>query len=76
MNKIITTNGLNNPEFKYIKDAILLDLKILSEIINSEKGHLGDVISGIKTQHSRIVIKVELLKSIFREQKMKFNEAV
>lgn len=62
-----TNNGLKN--FEDIKNALLKDVEHLNNISNKETGHLGDVISGLKTTISSINIKVEKLIKEFKEQK-------
>lgn len=62
-----TNNGLM--DFKNQSNEILKDAINLIEICRSVNGHLGDVISCLRTTTSSLNIKVEQLADIFDKQK-------
>ena len=64
-----THNGLENDEFKEIKKWLYKDAKSVLSIANSETGHLGDIISRIKTAASSLKLKAEKLNDTFKKQK-------
>jgi len=64
-----THNGLENDEFKEIKKWLYKDAKSVLSIANSETGHLGDIISRIKTAVSSLKLKAEKLNDTFKKQK-------
>lgn len=63
----MTNTGLK--EFPEIKKLLEIDIEHLTNISQKENGHLGDIISGLKTTISSINLKVEKLKIEFKNQK-------
>ena len=67
----VTNNGLENQEFDEIRNGLSDDSEILQNIINSQTGHLGDIISAIETLRSLLLIKANKLRGVFENQKLK-----
>lgn len=65
----ITLTGISGKEFKDIRKGLLRDAKQLSSIVNGKTGHLGDVVSGIRTTMSSMDLKAKKLWQIFEQQK-------
>jgi len=65
----MTMNGLSNEEFQQIRNSLAKDAEQLLSICNSNTGHLGDVVSGIRTTQSSMDIKAKKLWEMFEEQK-------
>jgi hypothetical protein len=66
----ITMNGLSNEEFQEIRNKLCKDAEQLLAIAYSTTGHLGDIVSGIRTTQSSIDIKAKKLWEMFEEQKL------
>lgn len=65
----ITMNGLRDEEFYEIRAQLCKDAAQLLSIANSTSGHLGDIVSGIRTTQSSMELKAKKLWEIFEEQK-------
>jgi hypothetical protein len=65
----MTMNGLSNEEFQQIRNSLVKDAEQLLSICNRNTGHLGDVVSGIRTIQSSMDIKAKKLWEMFEEQK-------
>jgi len=65
----ITLNGLENKQFKQESKAIKECCKSLSYISKSKKGHLADVVSGIRTNISILELQAKILWAEFEKQK-------
>ena len=63
--------GLKDEQFSEIRKRLTKDAGYILHAVNSETGHLGDVISGLKTTVSSIELKIETLKKIFNDSKNK-----
>lgn len=66
---LITNNGLSNAEFNEIRKGLSKDSELLQNIINSQTGHLGDIIASIETLRSSLLLKTNKLKILFTKQK-------
>lgn len=67
----MTMNGLQNSEFDEIKKRLTKDAEQILNAVNSDSGHLGNIISALKITCSSIDLKSEKLIKIFNEQKSK-----
>lgn len=65
----MTMNGLSNEEFQEIRNKLCKDAEQLLAIANSTTGHLGDIVSGIRTTQSSMDIKAKKLWEMFEQQK-------
>jgi len=68
---MVTTTGISTLQFKDIKASLIKDARQLISICNSNNGHLGDVVSGIRTTQSSMELKAKRLWEIFENQKQK-----
>jgi hypothetical protein len=62
-----TFTGLKT--FDKERNLILTDAVTLITLCNSETGHLGDVVSCLRTTMSSLELKANSLNEIFKEQK-------
>jgi len=67
---MVTTNGLQNSEFDEIRKRLLRDVETLQNACNSTTGHLGDIVSCLRTCMSSIDLKAKELRQIFEQQKI------
>lgn len=65
----VTSTGLSGEQFKEIRAALIADAVCIINAANSNTGHLGDIVSCIKTTQSSLEIKTTKLWSIFQQQK-------
>lgn len=65
------TKGLKDEQFSEIRKRLTKDAEHLLYVVNSKEGHLGDIISSLKTTVSSIELKIEHLKNTFQNQKLK-----
>ena len=64
----MTMNGLSEEKFQDLKNGLSKDAEFIIKICNSDTGHLGDIVSGIRTIQSSLDIKANKLWEIFSEQ--------
>jgi len=65
----MTNNGLGNDEFKSIRIELSEYAQMILETANSKSGHLGDIVSGLKTVESLIEHQAKEIHKIFENQK-------
>jgi hypothetical protein len=70
---MVTYNGLKDQDDD-LKKSLIKDAQSIINAATSTEGHLGDIISSLKTTCSSIDIKAEKLKTIFKEQKKDYNK--
>lgn len=63
------TKGLQDDQFSEIRKQLTKDANQILHVVTTEEGHLGDIISSLKTTISSIELKVESLKNTFQKQK-------
>jgi len=68
----VTQNGLQ--EFPEESGLIMDDIINLMNLINKKDGHLGDIVSCIRTTCSSLKLKADKLSKIFEEQKYETNK--
>lgn len=67
----ITNNGLE--DFDEERISIIRDIEILLNLCYENKGHLGDVISCLRTTSSSLNLKADKLNEKFKKQKQDVN---
>lgn len=67
----ITNNGLE--DFDEERISIIRDIEILLNLCYENKGHLGDVISCLRTTSSSLNLKADKLNEKFKKQKQDAN---
>lgn len=64
----MTMNGLSNQEFQEIRNELCKDAEFLLKMANSTDGHLGDIVSGIRTTQSSMDLTAKKLWGMFQNQ--------
>ena len=66
-------NGLQDKEYEEIRKALRMDAYNIFNVVQSNEGHLGDIVSCLRTTISSLELKANQLAKIFNEQKQKYG---